>query len=178
MRGAAILAVSMKQILKDLQWIEELLPPDVRGIAKYGGTAYYQDMMLVLILVEQPKGVYEHKGVAFPFQLWNGCILPIEQIKQSAFFLKYTFLENHPANKNWLYIPAESENFEDEVKLFLREISKRNPLLGIPVKPSRSAPAKSEKADRPKTARRKKTPDKKRENAFMMSMMAPRTKKP
>jgi hypothetical protein len=158
----------MKQILSELQWIEDQLPPEITAVPRYGGWAYYLENRLVMILVEHRTGIREHKGVAYPFELWRGCILPIEKFKQNAFFLKLPLLENHPANKNWLYIPAESENFEDEVKVFIREIAKRNPLLGIAMKfkgpPSVPVPKKS-------AAPKKVKADKKRENALFMSML-------
>lgn len=161
----------MDSLLDNLLWIEELLPHDIQMIPKHGGQAYFLDSHLVLILVERTEKTYEHKGVTYPFDLWNGCIFPIEQKKQNAFFLKYLFLENHPVNKNWLYIPADSENFEDEVKQLLKEISRRNPLLGIPVKFEGPAKTKSASATSVKKKPSKKPKaDKKRENAFFLSI--------
>lgn len=166
----------MNQPLYNLLWIEELLPPEYECAPKHGGMAYYLDMKLVLILVERREGGNDHKGVTYPFELWNGCILPIEQKKQNAFFLKFSFLENHPANKDWLFIPADSENFEDEVKQFLREIAKRNPLLGTPVKfKSPAKPNDAESASKKMTAKKVKT-DKKTENNFLLSMLSKRIK--
>lgn len=155
--------------LRNLLWIEELLPVGYDCAPKNGGMAYYVDMKLVLILVER-RGLYEHKGISYPFELWNGCIFPVEKKAQSAFFLKYLFLENHPANKDWLYIPAESENFEDEVKQMMREISRGNMLLGLPVKSSELT--KAEKTERPvkKTVTPKAKISKKGENAFLLSI--------
>lgn len=161
----------MKQILNNLLWIEDLLPPEAESMPKHGGVAYYLDMKMIMLLVENPDSTYEHKGVTYPFQIWNGCILPVEYKKQNAFFLKFSFLENHPANKDWLYIPYDSENFEDEVQQFVREIVKRNPLLGTPVKlssitkekPAGTKPKK--KTDKPIKA------DKKRENNFLLNML-------
>lgn len=162
----------MNSALKNLQWIEELLPHDIQMIPKHGGQAYFLDSHLVLILVEHSENLYTHKGVDYPFALWKGCIFPIEQKKQNAFFLKYVFLENHPVNKNWLYIPADSENFEDEVKQMLREISKRNPLLGIQVKFERSKKTKDETSSFVKRRPSKKNKgDKKKENAFLLAMV-------
>lgn len=157
-------------VLNNLLWIEELLPLETESAPKHGGMAYYLDMKMIMILVEKP-GTYEHKGVSYPFEIWNGCILPVEYKKQSAFFLKFSFLENHPANKDWLYIPADSENFEDEVKQFVREITKHNPLLGTPVK---MAPVSKDNSE--KTVKKKQTPtaikaDKKRENNFLMGIL-------
>lgn len=157
----------MNYPIDSLLWIEELLPRGFEAIPKKGGVAYFLDMKQVLFLIEKP-GEYEHKGVTYPFELWNGAIFPIEYKKQSAFFLKYLFLENHPANKDWLYIPANSENFEDEVKQVLREISKRNPLLGLPIKYS-DPEAKKKAVPRPKNTAPKKA-DKKKENALFLSI--------
>jgi hypothetical protein len=159
----------MDFILNNLAWIEELLPPGYHSMPKHGGMAYYYEGKLVLILVER-RDTYEHKDVTYPFELWNGCIFPIKKIAQNAFFLKYLFLENHPANKDWLYIPADREDFEDEVKQMMREIAKSNPLLGIQVKFEK--PPKSEDEKKPV---KKKTPakakaSKKSENAFFLSI--------
>lgn len=158
------------EILNNLYWIQEMLPPAAEAIPKHKGLAFYMDMRLILILVEQSNSTYEHKGVSYPFQLWNGLILPVEYKKQSAFFMKYSFLENHPFSKDWLYIPAESENFEEEARLIIREISRGNPLLGLPVKhkelKSEKAPSKPQKksAEMPKA-------DKKKENSFLLNMV-------
>ncbi len=161
----------MKQILDNLLWIEELLPAEVESMPKHGGMAYYLDMKLIMILVEDSSSTYEHKGVSYPFQIWNGCILPVEYKKQNAFFLKFSFLENHPANKDWLYIPADSENFEDEVRQFVREITKRNPLLGTPVKfKGMQSEVPSEPVVRKKTSPKKIKASKKQENDFFMKI--------
>lgn len=160
----------MESLLNNLLWIEELLPHDILMIPKHGGQGYYLDEHLVLILVERPEPNYEYKGVTYPFDLWKGAIFPIEYKKQNALYRKYLFLENHPANKNWLYIPMESENFEDEVKQLLREISRRNILLGIPMKldpPTKKNPAAAKTG---KKKSKKVRTDKKRENAFLLSV--------
>lgn len=161
----------MESILSNLLWIEELLPHDIQMMPKHGGQAYFLDDRLVLILVEHADRVYEHKGVTYPFDLWKGCIFPIEQKKQNAFVGKYLFLENHPVNKDWLYIPAESEYFEEEVRQVLREISKRNPLLGIPVKFDRPSKTKATVSPVKKKTPKKIKADKKRENNFILSMV-------
>jgi hypothetical protein len=130
----------MQNILNHLQWIEELLPPDIISKNMHGGLGYFLNEKLVLILIESSL-TYEYKGVAYPFKIWNGCFFPIVRIKQNAVFAKFSFLENHPASKNWLYLPADSEDFSDEVKAILREIKKGNPLFGIipPIKKTKSS---------------------------------------
>lgn len=166
-KGAPLRMFEENSILNNLLWIEEKLPHDILMIPKHGGQAYYLDEHLVLILVEHSESTYEHKGVTYPFRLWNGCIFPVEYKKQSAFFLKYLFLENHPANKDWLYIPADSENFEEEVKQMLREIWRRNVLLGLRVK-TKGPVQKKTKPTAPRSP--KKKTDKKKENSFLLSV--------
>jgi hypothetical protein len=162
----------MDSLLRNLQWIEELLPQDIQMIPKHGGQAYFLDEHMVLILVERAERVYEHKGVTYPFDLWRGCIFPVEQKKQNAFVSKYLFLENHPVSKDWLYIPAESEHFEEEVKQVLREIKRRNPLLGIPLKPIKLSQNKASSTQPAKRKSPKKIKaDKKHENNFILTMV-------
>lgn len=160
----------MKQILRNMAWVEELLPPETESAPKQGGIAYFLEMKLVMIIVEKP-GSYEHKGISYPFEIWNGVILPVEYKKQSAFFLKFSFLENHPANKDWLYIPYDSEDFEDEVKQYVREIIKGNPLLGLPVKISGPTKAQAAAANNKKKAPKKVKADKKKENHLILSLL-------
>lgn len=125
----------MKSPLNKLFWIEELLPSEVEPKKMFGGVGYYIDERLMLILIEASK-TREHKGRAYPFEIWNGCLFPIEKMKQNTVFAKFTFLENHPAKKNCLYLPAETEEFEEKIRLVMREINKRNPLFGAPFKES------------------------------------------
>lgn len=120
-------------ILQTLNWIEDLLP--VEAIAKpwQGGIAFYLHDKFILFVTEDSKTTL-HKGINYPFQLFYGVFFPVVKLKHNAVIAKFQFLENHPAKKEWLYIPAENESFEDEVRLVLREVLKKNPLFGIPVK--------------------------------------------
>lgn len=185
----------MENLLNHLLWVEEFLPSEIVPRKMYGGIGYYLDEKLVLILVECSL-TYEHKGVSYPFQLWNGCVFPVEKIKQSAVWVKYQYLENHPANKNWLYLPADAEEVEEKIKSVLREIKKRNSLFGLPIKMAASvdladdldasqprmfthgtvtAEAKARaKAKTEKTVKKepkKVKANKKRENAFVLSVL-------
>lgn len=123
--------------LGNLLWIEELLPAEVVPKRMLGGVGYYLDEKLILILIESSRS-REHKGISYPFELWNGCLFPIEKIKQNTVWAKFNFLENHPAHKNCLYLPVESQDIEDEVKLVFRELKKRSPLFGITAKETAS----------------------------------------
>ncbi len=159
---------NMLSPLKNLSWIEEQLPPEIDQKNMFGGVAYFLDERIVLILIESSK-TREHKGKAYPFELWNGCLFPIEKIKQSTVFGRFTFLENHPARKNCLYLPADTEEFEEKVRLVLREINKRNPLFGSPVKVPPLRPIK--KVEVTQKPIKKVKADKKRENQMILSVL-------
>lgn len=118
--------------MNTLYWIEELLPVNAIAKAQNGGVAYYIEDKFVLFLTEDSKTTL-HKGINYPFQLFYGVFFPIVKLKHNAVIAKFPFIENHPVKKEWLYLPAENENFEEEVKLVLREVLKKNPLFGMPV---------------------------------------------
>lgn len=140
--------------MNSLYWIEELLPNEVISKKMPNGVGYYLEDKFILFLSEDSKTTL-HKGITYPFQLFFGVFFPIA---------KFQFLENHPVKKEWLYLPAENENFEDEVKLVLREVLKKNPLFGIPVKENpKPAPQPRQQPKKPKTS-------KKAENEFLLSL--------
>lgn len=118
--------------MNTLYWIEELLPFEVMPKKMQDGVGYYLNEKFVLFLTEDSKTTV-HRGKSYQFQLFFGAFFPIVKLKHNAVIAKFPFLENHPVKKEWLYIPAENENFEEEVKLVLREVLKGNPLFGIPV---------------------------------------------
>ena len=96
----------------------------------------------------------------------------IDKIKQNTVIAKFPYLENHPASPNWLYLPREIEEFDERVKLIVREIKKKNPLFGS--LPKMSKPKSSDVlvdfskpqlfADLPKVSaiKKPKTPPKKK----------------
>lgn len=183
----------MSELLNELIWIEELLPSGIMSKRMSGGMGYYLDEKLILVLIET-GGSNTHKGLSYPFEIWKGCFFPVEQKKQSAVFLKFPFLTEHPATAKWLYLPLDSENFEENVQTMLREIKKRNSLLGMaigsgatklfPINDESSAPAlfsKPQKVKKPKLSEKKQKPakkvkaNKKLENDFMFSLIKRRS---
>ena len=119
--------------MNSLYWIEELLPDGIISKKMPDGVGYFIGDKFVLLLSEESKTTL-HKGINYPFQLFFGVFFPIVKLKHNAVIAKFQFLENHPVKKEWLYIPAENENFEDEVRMVLREVFRGSPLFGIPVK--------------------------------------------
>lgn len=173
-----------------LNWIEQLLPFEVMQKNRQDGVGYYFNDKFILFLTEDSKTTI-HRGKSYQFQLYFGVFFPIVKLKHNAVIAKFPFLENHPVKKDWLYLPAESENFEEEVKLVLREVLKGNPLFGIPVtettdaKRSRQKTALEEEHDprkpslfntdapkpqRIKPIKKKAKTNKKAENSYLLSL--------
>ncbi len=182
------------QDLRNLLWIEELLPNDVVSKRMHGGIGYYLDEKLVLILVEASRS-RDYKGRNYPFEIWNGCLFPVVPIKQTVVWSKFNSLENHPASKNWLYLPADTEAFEEEITNLVKELKKRNPLFGIILKPGQTSgpvevefdmtqpslfntgplrPVKS--VEKPKSAPKKIKANKKPGNAHVLALLKGRKK--
>ncbi len=83
----------------------------------------------MLVLFES-EGEKSHRGKKFQFEIWNGCMFPVEKEFHSSVLSKFPFLINHPVLAKWLYLPAESEDFESKVELVMREIRRQNPKFG------------------------------------------------
>lgn len=112
-----------------LAWVEELLTPGYRRKPMFGGFTYAFDDVMVMALFES-EGSRSHRGTTYPYELWFGCMFPVEREKQDQVRAGFPFLVPHPVLGKWLYLPSESENFESNVEAVLREIRRRNPLFG------------------------------------------------
>jgi hypothetical protein len=100
---------------QELKWIESLLPEDeYRRKAMFGGFAYYLGDKMVLATFES-TGNRTYRRKKYPFEIWNGCMFPVEKEFQEKALQKFPFLTPHPVLPKWLYLPLETENFEELV---------------------------------------------------------------
>lgn len=112
-----------------LRWVEDFLPEGYLRKRMFGGYAYYIDEKLVLVWFET-EGNKNYRGVRYDFEIWNGCMFPAEKDKHQSVLERFPFLIPHPVLPKWLYLPQENEDFESHVEAVLREIRRRNPILG------------------------------------------------
>lgn len=112
-----------------LAWVEELLTPGYRRKPMFGGFTYSYDDVMVMALFES-EGSRSYRGQTYPYELWFGCMFPVEREKQDEARAQFPFLVQHPVLGKWLYLPSETEDFESNAEAVLREIRRRNPLLG------------------------------------------------
>lgn len=109
---------------QELYWIEELLPEgQYRRKAMFGGFAYYLEDRLFLVTFES-KGQRQYKGKNFDYELWEGCMFPVEKEFHVEALKKFPFLTPHPILPKWLYLPTDTENFEELVTEALRQALK------------------------------------------------------
>ncbi len=98
---------------QELKWIEELLPDgDYRRKSMFGGFAYYIGEKLVLATFES-TGQRTYKRKRYPFEIWYGCMFPVDREFQEKALARFPFLTPHPILPKWLYLPLETENFEE-----------------------------------------------------------------
>jgi len=119
----------MANELSNLQWIEDSLPRLHQRKRMFGGFAYYIEEKLVLVMFET-YGNKEYRGQKFDYEVWNGCMFPVEKNLHPEVLKTFPFLINHPVLPKWLYLPAESEEFENNADLILKEIRRRNDWFG------------------------------------------------
>lgn len=115
-----------------LTWIFESIEdhPTFGTRRMFGCLAAYTHHKMMLVLAENP-GDRTYKRTTFPFDIWNGLLLPTEREFHES--LKKTFpnLVNHPVLPKWLYLPMSDESFETTA-LELAELVRRNdPRVGI-----------------------------------------------
>ncbi|WP_413584230.1 TfoX/Sxy family DNA transformation protein [Bdellovibrio sp. HCB274] len=117
---------------KELKWIEDLLPEaGYRRKSMFGGFAYYLDERIVLITFESGNK-----------SNWHGCMFPVEHQNQAQALKQFPILSPHPVLPKWLYLPIETEGFDEWVTDVLRAALKPNSLWG-------SFPKEKKRAENP-----------------------------
>jgi hypothetical protein len=135
----------MAKELENLYWIEDLLPQDIQRRRMFGGFAYYAAEKLMLLMFES-LGNTSYHGEKYDFEIWNGCMFPVEKDLQPQVLKSYPYLISHPVLPKWLYLPAEAEDFEGLVQPLLREIRRKSELFGT-IPNSKKTSKKKLKAD-------------------------------
>ncbi len=131
----------------ELKWVEDLLPPEgYRRKSMFGGFAYYIEDKIVMLIFENP-GDFKHRNQLYEFEVWNGCMFPVEREYQLQALKQFPDLKVHPVLPKWLYLPLHTEAFDELVSDILHQVLKPSGYWGsIPkVKgPKKSASRKLE----------------------------------
>jgi hypothetical protein len=121
---------------QELKWIENLLPEGgYRRRGMFGGFAYYIEDKIVLLIFESAGGSRTYKKKTYAFDFWNGCMFPVDHELQEKALKVCPFLVPHPILPKWLYLPLETENFDDLVEEVLIQVTRPNSYWGSLPKP-------------------------------------------
>lgn len=132
---------------KELKWVEDLFPEGYRRKSMFGGFAYYLEQKIVMLSFEG-TGSRSYKGQKYPFEIWNGCMFPVEHIHQAKALKRFPFLVSHPILPKWLYLPLETENFDDQVTEVLAQAVRPLSYWGsVPKERSKKKPAPKTKTE-------------------------------
>lgn len=126
----------MAKDLDALKWVEDLLPKNVIRKSMFGGFGYYVEGRLILTMFESP-GDRSYKNLHFDFDIWNGCMFPVERVHHSQALAEFPILRKHPVLEKWLYIPLETEGFENYVESILTVIRRGSSYFGVFPKPKK-----------------------------------------
>lgn len=96
----------------------------------FGGLAAYLHDKMVLVLVENP-GDKEYRNKKFDFDIWNGVLLPTEREFHQSLKQDYPNLIQHPVLGKWLYLPMDSEEFEESLLKISEFIASKDPRFGV-----------------------------------------------
>ena len=117
--------------LSELYWVEDLL--DRTSYVRkpmFGGFGFYLNDRMILALFEG-DGESTYKGKDYHFEIWHGCLFPIEREYHPQALKQFPFLVPHPVLSKWLYLPLKTENFEDLTSKIIRQILKPDSYWGV-----------------------------------------------
>jgi hypothetical protein len=133
-------------------FFEEFVSEDSFYFKKFfGGLSIYIHGKMVAFLADSP-GLKEWRGKKYPFDIWNGCLIPSDREHHSFLLKKIKGTLVHPTISKWLYLPQSSKHFETSMFQLVEMIEKKNPQIGIEpeMKSKKNGKPKKKLAD-PKT---------------------------
>jgi hypothetical protein len=89
----------------------------------------------MILAIFENSGDRTYKNTKYKFDIWNGCLFPVERIHHKEIMELYPFLITHPVLTKWLYLPIETEDFEHHTESLLLAIRRKSKLFGITPKP-------------------------------------------
>lgn len=96
----------------------------------FGGLAIYFNGLLVSVLMESP-GEKSYRGKNFNFDIWDGIMIPTSREFHILLQKDLPDLVQHPVLGKWLYLPQQTEHFEESLSQVITLIKRRNYRIGI-----------------------------------------------
>ncbi len=101
----------------ELIWVFEPFERDSTFCTRrmFGALAAYLQGRMVMLLAEDP-GEKSYRGKKYPFDIWNGILLPTFREHHASLNKDFSALKQHPVLGKWLYLPLTEEDFESTVR--------------------------------------------------------------
>jgi hypothetical protein len=105
----------------------------------FRGLSIYYLGQAVAYISNRP-GDRSFRGKNYRIEIWNGCLIPTNREYQAELLRAIKGTVVHPVIKKWLYLPQNSEHFEDSMVQLVSMIKNKNSLIGIEtdLKPKKS----------------------------------------
>ncbi len=119
-----------------LHWVVESLWDEPSYLEKpmFGCRACYLHGQLVLVLASQDEDP------------WQGILIPTEKAFQQSLLAEFKELRIHPVLGKWLYLPEDSEEFEETAQRLVDKISRADPRIGVMPKPRKRKRGKTRRS--------------------------------
>lgn len=96
----------------------------------FGGLSIYMHGKLMLMLAES-HGDTSYRGKTFPYEIWNGVLLPSRKDRHEELLQHHPTLVPHPILASWLYLKSSNEQFEAICEDLLNKTLCNAPLYGV-----------------------------------------------
>jgi hypothetical protein len=120
----------------------------------FGGMAVYYKGLNVAVLKEDP-GDKTYRGKKFSFDIWDGVMIPTSREFHSLLQKDLPDLVPHPVLGKWLYLPQQTEHFEEIFAALIILIRRGDYRIGII--PAQKKTKKISIARKKKAKKRKKS---------------------
>lgn len=96
----------------------------------FGLLAIYYRGLNVAVIGADP-GDRTYRKIKYPFDLWDGILLPTSREHHPSLQQEWPALVSHPVLGKWLYLPQQTEDFETLLMEIVRKIRRGDPRFGV-----------------------------------------------
>jgi hypothetical protein len=112
-------------------FFEELSSDDSFFVKKFfRGLSIYFCGRAVAYLSNRP-GDRSFRGKDYRIEIWNGCLIPTHRERHAELLRSIKGSVIHPVIEKWIYLPQNSEHFEDSMVQLVNMIKNKGLLIGI-----------------------------------------------
>ncbi len=149
-----------KKEFENLQYFEGLQEdPSFSTKSMFGCLAVYYGGLNVALLASDP-GSNTYRNEVFDFDLWDGILIPTDRVHHASLLKEFPELKIHPVLGKWLYLPQQTEGFEEILMRLIRKIKLTDPRFGIlPKSRAKKKAAKNSRQGVKPSRRRQKLPN-------------------